>query len=66
MTLTLNPVKAHMVKLPTEYRWSSFNEYIGNSSPKFINSKEILQYFRGDCCRELYRKFVEDKIIEDK
>lgn len=26
---------------------------------------EILQYFKNDCCIELYRKFVEDTILKD-
>jgi len=61
----LNPVKADMVKKPLEYKWSSYDIYMGKRKSNLIDDKKILSYFK-DNCRELYKKYVESKLINKK
>ena len=59
----LNPVRAGMVARPEEYRWSSFNNYIGRgSAPKWLTMETTLDYFgkRAKEARRKYQSFVED------
>lgn len=58
----LNPVRANMVKLPEEYKWSSYGMYIGKVKERLISSDKILSYFRGGSEAELYKAFVESVI----
>ncbi|ABQ27188.1 REP-associated tyrosine transposase [Geotalea uraniireducens] len=59
----LNPVRAGMVTRPEEYRWSSYNNYIGQgTAPTWLKMETILDYF-GKKTKEAmkkYRTFVED------
>lgn len=43
-----NPVKAHIVSHPCEYRWSSYNEYFKRK--KYIDTSVFLEYFLIDDC----------------
>lgn len=60
----LNPVRAGIVTLPEEYKWSSYQSYIGQmSSPKWLKTDFVLGYFgekSGTAARKKYREFVED------
>jgi hypothetical protein len=53
----LNPVRAKMIKLPDEYRWSSYNGYLGekNSVLDYDKIKQVL-----GMSKENYRRFVLD------
>lgn len=62
----LNPVRAKMVERPDEYRWSSYNMYIGKYKEKIIESDKILAYFKKENCRDLYRAYVESAIKINK
>ena len=56
----LNPVRAGMVTRPEEYRWSSYNSYIGQGgAPPWPQIETILDYFSSSA-KEKYRSFVED------
>lgn len=56
----LNPVKAKIVQKAEEYKWSSYDMFIGNKQERIIDSSKILGYFKGSGnCRESYKKFVE-------
>lgn len=59
----LNPVRAGMVTRPEEYRWSSYNNYIGQgTASSWLKVETILDYF-GKSAKEAmrkYRSFVED------
>lgn len=59
----LNPVRAGMVARPEEYRWSSYNSYIGRvTAPTWLKMETTLAYF-GKKTKEAgkkYRSFVED------
>jgi REP element-mobilizing transposase RayT len=64
----LNPVRAGMVQMPEEHRWSSYQSYIGKvAQPDWLRSAEQLGYFQGteQEKRETYRRFVEDAIGEE-
>lgn len=39
--IELNPVRARMVALPTEYRWSSVHTHLGHAKSKLIRSHEV-------------------------
>jgi putative transposase len=58
----LNPVRAHMVGKPEEYRWSSYLDYIGaRKRPEWLETSFILDYFgKGEEPFIKYRRFVED------
>lgn len=54
----LNPVVAGFVKLPENYHWSSYNEYI-KQHPSFCLPAEVMSFFKSP---QEYQKFVEDHI----
>lgn len=54
----LNPVVSGIVKLPEEYTWSSYQEYI-QQAPFFCSIEEVMGLFKSP---RKYRKFVEDQI----
>lgn len=59
----LNPVRAGMVKMPEEYRWSSYRSYIGLASPPdWLITTEQLGQFQGGVLemQSNYKSFVED------
>jgi putative transposase len=59
----LNPVRAGMVALPEEYRWSSYRSYIGLSpAPSWLRQEALLDYFGTSAtnAKQRYRSFVED------
>lgn len=58
----LNPVRAKIVALPQEYKWSSYQSYIGEvSPPEWLRTDFILGYFSKTeaTARKRYREFVE-------
>lgn len=59
----LNPVRAGMVTRPEEYRWSSYNNFIGQSAvSSWLKENTILNYFSNSAkeAKQKYRYFVED------
>lgn len=58
----LNPVRAKMVEMPENYKWSTYAMYIGKEKEEIICSNMILSYF-NDKNRELYKIYVES--VED-
>ena len=59
----LNPVRAGMVTRPEEYRWSSYNNFIGQgTATSWLRVETILNYFSKDTkeAKQKYRSFVED------
>ena len=61
----LNPVKANMAKNPIDYPWSSYDIYMGQRESEIVNEDKILSYFK-DNSRELYKNYVESKLINQK
>ena len=55
----MNPVKDKIVKHPSEYLWSSYNDYI-NKRNLPINSKELLISTFGDI-----KNFQKQTLIYD-
>lgn len=61
----LNPVRAGLVKNPSEYRWSSYHYYNGKErEPHWLTTAFILGYFggHGRSTYQKYREFVEEGI----
>ncbi|OGP54097.1 MAG: hypothetical protein A2Y65_12805 [Deltaproteobacteria bacterium RBG_13_52_11] len=61
----LNPVRAGLVKNPSEYRWSSYQYYIGGQRElEWLKTAFILGYFggHGRSAYRKYRQFVEEGI----
>ncbi len=59
----LNPVRAGLVKNPSEYQWSSYRYYMGKErEPGWLTTSLILGYFGGLGRHSYwrYRKFVEE------
>jgi len=61
----LNPVRAAMVDVPKDYKWSSYNIYMGNTKSDLVDEEEILSYFNNNS-RELYKNYVESRLINKK
>lgn len=64
----LNPVRAGIVALPEEYKWSSYQSYISLVPlPKWLKTEFILGYFgqRGATARKKYKEFVEDLVEKE-
>jgi len=64
----LNPVRAKMVKSPSEYRWSSYRAYLGLApSPPWLETQETLMRFGRSLreARRAYRAFVEESAAEN-
>lgn len=58
----LNPIRAHMVKKPQDYLWSSYSMFIGLRNEKNVDCGKVLAYFEPGDVRELYKEFVESAI----
>lgn len=61
----LNPVRAGLVKLPEEYPWTSYLNYIGEKkAPKWQTIEWLLRYFGRalEEAKKQYRVFVEARI----
>jgi len=59
----LNPVRAGLVRQPSEYPWSSYRCYVGlQQVHAWMTTRFILGYFGNDgpSARRRYREFVED------
>ncbi len=42
----MNPVRAGIVRMPEEYRWSSYRDYLGiRQCPKWLDVKQTLEMF---------------------
>lgn len=61
----LNPVKASMVDVPLEYKWSSYGVYMGQVKNEIVTDEKILSYFK-DNSRQLYKNYVESKLINQE
>src|SRR3989344_3484192 len=53
----LNPVASSIVKLPEEYQWSSYSEFLDEKNEKICRTKQILEHFSS---RQNYKRFVQD------
>ncbi len=58
-----NPLKARLVKLPEDYKWSSYSEYINNRS-RLIAKEDILKLFSKNLPKAL-SLFIEFPQKED-
>ncbi len=56
----LNPVSSFLIKpeILSTYQWSSYPEYLGNTSKKFISKEKVLSLFPST---KAYEKFVLDQ-----
>jgi REP element-mobilizing transposase RayT len=57
----LNPVRAHMAKIPGDYPWTSYTAFIGESeAPDWLHRDFILAYFGKETttAQKRYREFV--------
>ena len=61
----LNPVKASMVDVPLEYKWSSYGVYMGQAKSEIVTDEKLLSYFK-DNSRQLYKNYVESKLINQE
>jgi putative transposase len=63
--LTLNPVRAHMVTAPDEWRWSSFHAMVGEIvAPSWLDTSSILGLFSTNelLAQTAFRRFVWEGI----
>ena len=64
----LNPVRAHMVKDPKDYRWSSYNWYAYGKEDHVIDKQPAYQNFGRNVQerQQKYRAFVKGMLKEKK
>ena len=68
--IELNPVKAHMVRLPEDYRWSSYGGNALGRSDFLLTSHKVYKGLRDDkqsrcaCYRELFMGYIAEEDIE--
>lgn len=55
----MNPVNAHIVAHPEDYKWSSYSTILGKADDQIVVKDRTLSYFVGHEGRE-YREFVEN------
>jgi len=60
-----NPVEAAMVQMPVEYKWSSYDIYMGERQSEIVTDEKILGYFK-ESSRHLYKKYVELKLANQQ
>jgi len=58
----LNPVKAKLVKKSEQFSWSSYQAYLNDNAPHWLNTNYILSYFGDHIPSEKYKAFVEEGI----
>ncbi len=59
----LNPMRAKVVQQPENYRWSSYNAFVGNiEAPEWLETTYVLSTFQKTRkqAMHLYKKFCED------
>ncbi|WP_332695165.1 transposase [Halalkalibacter lacteus] len=56
----LNPLEAHMVKRPQDYRWSSYRAYLSSRQDPLVTTKRTLSYFSNPK-NDHYQQFVLSK-----
>ena len=58
----LNPVRANLVALPEEWRWSSYPHFIGSKLIPFLDSTIVLDQFGStpEAQHDAYRRFVQE------
>lgn len=62
----LNPVRAHIVKMPEDYVWSSHNAYIGDKKQDFVDKNFVLIMFSRNRRTSIMRyiQFMKEGIGE--
>lgn len=62
----LNPVRAKKVKRPEDYKWTSYNAFIGNGANALVDTPDTLSYFsdKKRKAENAYRGFIEAGIGE--
>ena len=60
----LNPVRAGLVKDPSDYVWSSYRTYFKPHSEDLVDTAYLLGQFssNAEVARNRYRRFVEDRL----
>ena len=63
----LNPVRAHLVEGPRQFRWSSHHEYLSGRA-EITDAEAILKMFSPDLptARKMYEQFVDEAIGKEK
>lgn len=64
--IELNPVRARIVKNPEDYKYSSYNFYVGNDNNDLITEDIFYESFGNDNLQrqKLYKKLVIDEKIQ--
>jgi putative transposase len=63
--LPLNPVRAHMVTAPEEWRWSSYHATVGDvPCPRWLHIQDILTSFHSNelLAKSAFKRFVWEGI----
>lgn len=56
----LNPVRARIVSKPGDYKWSSYDEYMGKAGFSMVDKEKLSRYLK--ISRQEYEKFTLDGI----
>jgi putative transposase len=60
----LNPVRAHMVRHPSDYPWSSHSVYLARSSQPWVTTDFALKMFHSEYDRAVaaYSRFIDEDV----
>jgi len=63
----LNPVRAKMVALPEEYKWSSYRFYLESPAPPWLSTGFVLGYFGTDPGKQRvhYRDYILEAVCKE-
>lgn len=63
----LNPVRSGMVRSPRDFKWTSYQEFIGEVEKRLVKTKDILNHFliNKSAAKKRYRRFVEEDQVEN-
>ena len=66
--ITLNPVRANLVKSVEDWRWSSHGEIVGKMREMYTHTKNTLSVFHDDTieARRLYKEYIDQKYNKKK
>lgn len=64
----LNPVRAHIIQRPEDYKWTSYKAFLGKGNDAIVDTSDTLLYFSKQKSKaaKAYRRFVERENSEEE
>jgi putative transposase len=62
----LNPVRAHLVGTPQQWRWSSLNDYLQTHPPSWLYTQDVLSFFGSQPRQHLLSFLSQSPCLDSK